>query len=215
MSDLRRVVGLAQERFSALLAEFLATGTTRAQYVRYLSMQYHLTKDVQRYFFGIAANHALKKHRKLRKFLVDFALEEESHFVLAARDIEALGERLLPEPLDVALWHAYFQRHLHDRPFLRLGAAVVLENIAGGSAAPLTKQAMSAPFLNRENTRFLVLHQHETVPHGAQVLDIVSSATLDESEKSDLDAGARAGAIMYLRMARWAVAPEFPNWEPC
>jgi len=67
----------AQDRFASLLSSYLALHpTTRAQYIRYLSFQYHRTKDVQRYFLTIAAHPDLARRRRLRSFLVDFANEE-------------------------------------------------------------------------------------------------------------------------------------------
>lgn len=39
-----------------------------------------------------------------------FAYEEELHYLVAANDLEALGEPLAAEPLDVTPWHDYFGR---------------------------------------------------------------------------------------------------------
>ena len=55
-----------------------------------------------------------------------------------------------------------------------MGAALILENISDGPAKEWVQKALSADFLTRENTKFLVLHQHETLPHGDQLVEAVT-----------------------------------------
>jgi hypothetical protein len=206
LGPLRIQIEAAQALFAQLLETALRAGpVTVDQYCRYLSMQYHLTKDVQAYFFAVAANGALAKRRKLRRFLAEFANEEELHYLVAANDLLAFGRRPLAEPFDVTLWHAYFRSVVGTRPFLRLGAAAILENLSAGVAREPARRALSAPFMTRENTKFLVLHQHETNPHGEQILDALGAETFTDTELDDLFLGARQGTILYLRMAKWAV----------
>ncbi|MFC5496066.1 iron-containing redox enzyme family protein [Caenimonas terrae] len=206
LAPLRTQIAAAQALFAQLLESALRAGPVSIeQYVRYLSMQYHLTKDVQAYFFAAAANSALAKRRKLRRFLSEFANEEELHYLVAANDLLAFGRRPLPEPFDVTLWHSYFRGVVGSRPFLRLGAAAILENLSAGVAREPARRALSAPFMTRENTKFLVLHQHETNPHGEQILQALGAETLTDAELGDLFLGARQGTVLYLRMARWAV----------
>ena len=198
-------IAAAQSLFAELLESALRRGpVTMDQYCRYLSMQYHLTRDVQAYFFAIAANSALAKRRKLRRFLCDFANEEELHYLVAGKDLLALGRQPLPEPFDVTLWHSYFRSVVATRPFLRLGAAAILENISAGVAREPTRRALSGAFMTKDNTKFLVLHQHETLPHGEQILDALAAESFSDAELSDLFLGARQGTVLYLRMARWA-----------
>ena len=92
-----------------------------------------------------------------------------------------------------------------ERPFLRLGAATVLASISGGVARDEVRRALSAPFLGRANSKFLVMHQHETLPHGEQLLDALDAAALDTALVDDLVAGARFATVQYLRMADWAL----------
>ncbi|GAC1601795.1 MAG: hypothetical protein NVS3B2_04940 [Ramlibacter sp.] len=206
LGPLRQQIATAQELFAHVLESATRNGpVTVEQYCRYLSMQYHLARDVQTYFFGIAANASLAKRRKLRRFLCDFANEEELHYLVAGNDLLAFARKPLPEPFDVTLWHSYFRGTVATRPFLRLGAAAILENISAGVAREPSHRALSAPFLTKENTKFLVLHQHETVPHGDQLLDALEAERFSDAELNDLVLGARQGTVMYLRMARWAV----------
>jgi hypothetical protein len=208
LEQLGEEVRNAQLGFARLIDEALQAGPiTIEQYVRYLSMQYHLTKGVQRYFYAAAAHPAFARRAHVRKFLIDFGNEEESHYALAERDIRQLGREILPEPFDVTLWHAYHQAMVAERPFVRLGGTVILENISGGPAAETVKRALKAPFVTRENSRFLSLHQHEGVPHGEEVLDVLNNAQLSADERADLLAGAKRSAVMYLRMAHWALDP--------
>lgn len=206
--ELYACVGDAQERFAELLKSYLVDHpTTIDQYIRYLSFQYHLTKDVQRYFLAIAAHGDLSRRRHLREFLCSFANEEELHYLVAANDLARLGLRPLPMPFDVELWHNYFSKVVVDRPFVRLGAAAILENISDGPAKEWVKKALQGSFLTRDNTKFLVLHQHEVLPHGNQILNAIEEAGLEPRHFADLSEGARKGTVLYLRMAEWAIRP--------
>jgi len=209
MDCLKRSIADAQKIFAQLLRSYLDHhDTTVDQYIRYLSFQYHLTKDVQRYFMAIAAHPDLAKRRRLREFLYRFANEEELHYLVAANDLDKLGLNPLPMPFDVELWHAYFRSIVNERPFVRLGAATVLENISDGEAKPWVKKALRGPYLTAENTKFLFLHQHDVLPHGAQILDAIAEAHLEERHFDNLIDGARKGIVLYLRMAEWAVKPD-------
>lgn len=206
--DLHSSIADAQERFAALLESYLTDHpTTVDQYIRYLSFQYHLTKDVQRYFLAIAAHTDLARRRSLREFLYSFANEEELHYLVAANDLAKLGLRPLPMPFDVELWHTYFSKVVIDRPFVRLGAAAILENISDGPAKAWVRKALNGDFLTRDNTKFLVLHQHETLPHGTQILGAIEDAGLEPRHFADIIEGARKGTVLYLRMAEWAIRP--------
>jgi hypothetical protein len=209
MKDLYAIMTRSQEELANILQSYLVDHETKVdQYVRYLSFQYHLTKGVQRYFMAIAAHADLARRRKLRSFLVNFANEEELHYLVAANDLDKLGLQPLPLPFDVELWHAYFTSIVNERPFVRLGAATILENISGGNARPWVKKALQGPYLDRDNTKFLVLHQHEALPHGDQILEAIAEGGLEERHFDDLIEGARKGTVMYLRMAEWALKPD-------
>jgi hypothetical protein len=203
------IVQEARRRFEVLL-EPLRGGSrlTPAVYQRYLSMEYHLTKDVQRYFITVAAHASLRAMRTLRQFLLDFANEEELHYLVAANDLRKMGLDVLPMPFDAELWHAYFSRIIVDRPFVRLGAAMVLENMASDNNRALLKEVLAQPFLNRENTKFLVLHMHETLPHGQQIVDAIAAQPLSSAQLDDLVEGARKGAVLYLRLTKWALGAD-------
>ncbi|OED36821.1 hypothetical protein AB833_25775 [Chromatiales bacterium (ex Bugula neritina AB1)] len=206
LNQIEALITNAQELFKDKLEGYLVSDTPKIEsYQRYLTFQYHMTKGVQRYFFRVAASPKLARKRKLRKFFTSFANEEELHYLVAASDLRALDLEILPEPFDVSLWHAYFNSVVDERPFIRIGAALILENIADGCAKPAVKQALSADFMNRDNTKFLVLHQHETLPHGDQLVEAVTSASLSDEDLEDLILGARQGTVFYLRMVDWAL----------
>ena len=190
-------------------------GMSREVYVRYLSFQHHLTKGVQRHFLAIAGHPSLAGRRVLRDFLYRFALEEEPHFDIARHDLECMSTEPLPCPLDVRLWWAYFDGVVQTRPFVRLGATCVLENLGAGAGALGHRLLDETPFLNQQNTRFLQIHFHEELPHGDQVFAALRSVALSEHELLDLIEGARTGATLYIRMARWAMGlPELTNDFP-
>jgi thiaminase len=190
---------------------------TRTIYRRYLSMQYHLTRGVQRYFMAAAAHEDLVEMKQLRHFLFAFANEEEQHYLLALNDLSACGEAPTEEPLDVTLWHAYFRSVVQEHPFIRLGAAVILESIADGEAKEAVEISLRAHFLGRDNTNFLRLHKHETLPHGEQMVKALLGSPLQRRHEDDLLTGARQATVMYLRMAHWALSGEdrqFSSPEP-
>jgi hypothetical protein len=202
----------AIERAQTLIADSLirgagGEGATVDQYQRFLSMQYHLTRGVHEYFLECAKHPSMTRRRKLREFLFRFALEEENHYLVAANDLFVMTLDPLSSPIDVILWHAFFRIHTPDKPFWRLGTACVLENLSAGPAADEVTRATSARFLNRENTKFLVLHRHETLPHGKQILEVLCDANLTEQELTELAEGARIGTLFYIRMLEWVLNP--------
>lgn len=208
MHALMDVIAAAQSELAKLLAKALAKGPLSVpQYQRYLSMQYHLTRGVQGYFLRAAAHDDLARKRRLRKFLFDFANEEELHYLVAECDLRRMGLAVLQQPLDVTLWHAHFGAVVDRWPFLRLGAACILENIAGGLAGTMVRKALQAPFLTPENSRFIVLHLHEIQPHGEQILEALASAGPLPAQQDDLATGARQAAVLFLRMMEWVLFP--------
>ena len=200
------IVSQSQAQFRRKLEKLAASGgLTLEQYVRYLSMQFHLTKDVQRHFFR-AASHPSLATTKLRDFLLAFGVEEELHYRIAQKDLENLGAELQPAPLDVQLWWAYFDSIIDSRPFVRLGATCILENLGFGSV-DLAKRLLQAPFISDRTSRFMQIHLHEQLPHGEQILEALAASHLSPGNLSDLAEGAASGAILYLRMVDWALAP--------
>lgn len=180
-------------------------GLTEELYVRYLSMQYHLTRGVQRHFLQLAAHPSLADKRPLRDFLYRFGLEEEPHYKLAEIDLQNLGHKPLPCPLDVSLWWAYFDRIVLTRPLVRLGATCILENLGAGAGDLGHALLDGAAFLKPESMHFLTIHFHEILPHGDQILQAITSVELSKSQVADLVEGANVGAIFYLRFVDWAL----------
>jgi len=173
-------------------------GLSRLAYIRYLQMQYHLTKEVQRYFLTVAAHPCMSGKREYREFLFRFALEEEPHYGIAQKDLADLGALVDDSPLDVRLWHSYFTQIVQSNPYKRLGAASVLETI-GTLASDVIKELLeNAPYLTDSNTRFVVIHMHETLPHGTQFLLELTNSEPSPSEVDDIVSGAIDGGLMYL-----------------
>lgn len=200
------IVAAAQQRLDDLLRAVARDGgLTVGHYVRYLSFQHHLTRNVQRAFLAVAAHETLADRRTLREFLFDFALEEEPHSDIARRDLSELGHEPLPCPLDVKLWWAYFDTVIPRRPFVRLGATCVLENLGAGVSDVARRLLAGAAFITQANSRFIQIHFHEALPHGDQIYTALASARLSAEELEDLRQGAREGSVMYLRMAAWAL----------
>ena len=201
------VVEAAQRRFAAMVGTLpVAEGLPHSVYVRFLSMQHALTKGVQKHFLAMAAHPELQGRTHLRRFLIDFGLEEEPHYALAKQDLDRLGAAVVPPPIDVALWWAYFDGVVPTRPFVRLGATCVLESISAQANPRIRELLANSPFLDASNTKFVVLHQHEVVPHGDQVLGEIERADLTEQQLATLVEGARAAELFYLRMTGWVLS---------
>lgn len=183
-------------------------GLTLEQYVRYLSMQYHLTCNVQKHFFAIASHSSLSTKPRLREFLIAFGLEEEPHYRIAQKDIEHLSQELLPIPLDVKLWWTYFDSIINSRPFVRLGATCVLENLGPGGKDVVKRLLSNTEFITERTSRFIQIHLHEELPHGDQVVDALQKAQLSPEMLNELKEGAQTGAILYLRMLDWALGTD-------
>lgn len=206
MNTILAVVEQAQRIFRQKLEHVEAAGgLTLEQYVRYLSMQFHLTKDVQRHFFIAASHSSLATKGKLREFLVAFGLEEEMHYRIAKRDLENLAQPLLAIPLDVKLWWAYFDSVIYTRPFVRLGATCILENLGSGSSDVAKRLLKNAPFITDRTARFMQIHMHEELPHGTWIIQVLKDTPLDDANLADLTEGAKIGAVLYLRMVDWAL----------
>lgn len=205
MKEVLEIVETAKDAFATHLREVQERGgLTRDMYHRYLSFQYHLTKGVQRHFLKVAGHPRLSGKNRLREFLFRFGLEEEPHYRVAEVDLERMGLDPLPCPLDVSLWWAYFDQIVEHRPFVRLGATCVLENLGTGAGALGHRLLDEASFLSKSNTRFLTIHFHEILPHGDQILGALGSAPLEPLDVEELVEGANIGAILYLRMVAWA-----------
>lgn len=210
MNQIMNVIKNAQEEFKNELSLIDSEkGIPRELYIRYLSMQYHLTKGVIKHFYLCASHESMTDKSRLRDFILGFGREEELHYKIAQQDLKALDREPLPIPLSVELWWAYFDLKVSQKPFIRLGATCVLENISNTSDEIIEKLMKNASYLDNGNTRFIAIHRHGPMsPHGDQILKELSSAKLSEAHLEDLLQGAKVGRHLYLEMARWALHPE-------
>lgn len=207
MKEITAAIENAQHQFrELLLAEKDRQGLTREMYIRFLTMQYHLTKGVQRHFLFIAGHPATAKKRDLRKWLIQFAQEEEFHFEIARMDLENLDAKPGPIPFDTKLWWLFFDDVIVNRPFVRLGATCILENIADGSSDVLDGLIQSSGFLNPKNLKFLTIHRHgPNLAHGDQIIEALAGANLNAEEYADVLEGTRVGTTLYMRFMHWIV----------
>jgi len=197
MKELLNEVELANVHFATKFKNLKEVGISKDQYVRYLQMQYHLTKGVQRTFLAIASHSETRKYRKLRPFLVNFGYEEEMHYKLAESDLAELGQEPSTIPFSVELWWSYQRQVIKTKPIERLGATAVLENI-GNYAAPEIKEVLSSStFLNKKNTTFVNVHMHEELPHGDQILDALSAENFTKEHSEQLVEGAKRAKWLY------------------
>lgn len=209
MKKVEKVLAEAQ----TLLSQMLISAIKRDKsiqvepYVRFLSMQYHMTMNVQKDMFGVASSPALAKHRKLRDFLYKFGLEEEPHYLLAKKDLKDLGFEPLPIPLDVKLWKGYFSRVCSEQPFIRIGGTCVLESIGTGVADVIHGVLKDSTSSINRSSRFLRIHLHtdEGFNHGEQVMEALEISKLSPAEWQQIEVGAKEAKVMYLRMMYWVL----------
>jgi len=184
------------------------SGFSLEQYTRYLQMQYHLVKDVQKQFYQIAAHPDIFNKGSFRRFLLEFGTEEGPHYRMAERDLNNLQQQNGDCPLDVKLWWCYFEQVVKEKPLMRLGATCILENI-GSAVGDLVDSAINKTiFLNKKNTTFLILHKHEVVNHGDLILDELEKARLDDAEYADVMNGLTESRTMVLRIFHWVLYGE-------
>lgn len=202
---IERSIRRSQDTLNDLL-DWIANsgGFTRERYVRFLNMQYHLVRNVQSHFYAVAGNARLMNYKGLREFLVRFAHEEELHYLLAQKDLEHLGEPLQECPKEVVVWRRFYESTMEEYPFWRLGATVILENIAGASDAKIVG-LMAQPFINPKTSVFLTVHRHRELNHGDQVLEAFASAKLSAADLSELEYGAELSVDLYTSILEAAV----------
>jgi len=182
------------------------------QYTRFLTMQHFLTKNVLKEFYDAAGHGDLYNRKSLRQFLVKFGEEEEPHPALATEDAKNLGREIGDRPIDVVLWKTYFEKTIKERPFIRIGATCVLENIADPSTSDILKLLENTPELNESNTQFIRLHMHDAdLPHGDEIYEALESVELSADEIADLEFGARIGRKIYVQFADWIISGEELN----
>ncbi len=203
-STLLSVVEESRVEFRSMLESMKANDGSMPKelYARYLNFQYHLTNGVQRHFFLAASHPDLSSKKSLRDFLFKFGNEEEPHFEIALKDLKNLGfDGTAEAPFDVQLWWAYFNSVIYERPFLRLGATCILENISAGSNDLIQSMFQKSDYITSRNSVFFRIHRHdETLPHGEEILNALKNANLNESQYIDLVNGAKRGWILYSRM---------------
>jgi len=203
-STLMGVVEEAKAEFRSILESMMTSeGAMPIEiYKSYLNLQYHLTNGVQRHFFIAASHPDLSAKRPLREFLFRFGNEEEPHYEIALRDLTNLGFQATQEPpFDVQLWWAYFNSVIYDRPFLRLGATCILENIGSGANDLINSMFKHSKYLTPRNSVFFRIHRHDdSLPHGEEILNALKNANLSSAQYADLVDGAKRGWILYSRM---------------
>ncbi len=207
-ADVLAAVKNSQQRFKDKLKNLIETSNSLSeeQYVRYLSMQYHLTKGVQRHFFTAASHPDIVVRKNLRDFLWKFGIEEEPHFQIAQKDLQNMKRTPVAKPFDVHIWWMFFDSIINERPFIRLGATCVLENLSDGAKEQVNHIFSNAPYITPKNFRFFAIHKHEeNLNHGDQILAALESARLDQDELKDVVYGTNIGTEMYMRMVDWVL----------
>jgi hypothetical protein len=208
LTRIRQIVEKAGDLFKQRMESLKANGGTipKEKYIRYLSMQYHLTKDVQRPFMICASHPSLARRKPLREFLFKFALEEEPHYMVAKKDLENMGIEPLPIPAETEIWWAYFNSIIFEKPLIRLGATCVLENIGIKSHSVIDELFAKADYLTKTNTVFFQIHKHgPNLNHGAEIFEALEEADLNEEMLGDCIKGAKIGTKLYMDMADWAL----------
>ncbi len=207
MDDIRKEIVSAQNEFRNKISMLKEKGgLTKQRYGRFLTCQYHLTQGVQNHFYRIAANSEMAKRPKFRDWLVKFGKEEEFHFKVAEKDLQALDMVPGECPIDVKLWWLYFDSVVDERPFVRLGGTCILENISDKSADLLDEMIATSEFMTKENTRFLTIHRHgPNLAHGEEIIEALTQAKLTEQDSKDLIDGCRYAKTFYLRFLHWMV----------
>jgi hypothetical protein len=189
LAPMLRVVEAARSRFHLLLADLAARGgLTLEQYRRYVVVRRYLTRTIRQEFLTVASHPRLADRRTLRDFLIRIAVEDEPEIDDRFGSLSARPCDDTECPLDVRLWSTCFQEVAPVRPFLALGAACVLQHLGTEPNHGAEGEALVGMTARGDRMR----HALEAVP-------------LMPAEIDDLAQGAADGAVMYLRMERWAL----------
>lgn len=204
--ELEYLIDRAQRAAGALIGEYMSlNGSLLPGYQRFLSAHYHLTRDIQKQFFHFSTSPKMARHTGLRQFFLYIPEPDDMHFACAASDLQAMDLETLPEPLDVALWRSYFDNSGDSRPFLRIGAALALENALTGKARNDAARALQGAFMTERNTSLLRLMHRGGALHGVPLMEALGAAELDAAEIADLVMGLRQGTVLYLRILNWTL----------
>lgn len=172
--------------------------------IQLLSIHLHLLENIQRHFLICASHPDLAHRRALRKTLVDFANEEEHFAELIHKDLKELKATPLPAPFEVELWWAYFDKQVYTHPFLRIGAALIYENLPE-KAKDTISRLTHAPYLNPNNTHFFsALHRNHALSHGAELLASLQGARLENHHIDQLKEGATKGFFLLEKIIQKA-----------
>jgi hypothetical protein len=204
----------AQNNFKDFLEKVAArspNGVEKNHYCRYLSMQYNLVRGVQKHFYRLAANPDVRQYKALPSFLLSFADEEELHYKIAEQDLLALNAKPLPPNLDVKLWWLYFDSVIDSRPFVRLGATCILENIAAKSDNLIMSLIKNSTYLNLDNTKFIQVHRHQENDHGNNIIEIINGSDLKSTHVVDLEEGTDVASKFFMRFMGWSFEMVPPN----
>jgi hypothetical protein len=173
---------------------------SRDAYIQFLSDQAYMVHDVCGQMLSIASHPSMFRRPLLRRFLIEFGLEEETHHRVAESDIRQLGGEPAKPSLDAKLWFMYFASLAQEEPIRRIGASIVLESI-GNEIGPLVQSIFAkATFLGDSSTRFVRAHLHEDVPHGDQLLEALGSSDWTSEEIAELTDGIAEAGILLGRL---------------
>lgn len=179
----------AQAAYREQLVRTIATGgLTRERCARLLAMRCHLGAS-GRWCAAVVDHPRITRLPVLRGGLLARAADVGPTW----NDLARLGVSALPPLPEIGVWHAYFRGA--DWPFLRLGAATVLEEIGAGADGLLAEaMRIAAPAA--------ALHGAVAALHASQggLAALLARAVHHESDWREVAAGAQAGAALYLRM---------------
>ena len=95
---------------------------------------------MQQEFYTAAGVPDFNDRRRLRRFLIKFAEEEEPHYAIAADDLSLLGLKVTDIPIDVLLWKTFFESSASERPSTpeqpRMGPNLPDSRMSAGHESP-------------------------------------------------------------------------------
>ena len=184
----------------------LQQGTLQKKsYIAYLRETYHLIRHTTT-VFARAASYLPDRHRALRGWLIQQALDEHNHDLLCIKDLEALGEEpatfLAAQPRRGA-WNLITQTfHIAQAaPVSMLGYMLTTEGIGAAFAARGADLLTSSAYGYRSNqVTFLRAHGGFDSKHAEEVKKMMNDLDADEQTKESILAVRRASITSYAQM---------------
>jgi hypothetical protein len=180
----------------------------RPHYAAFLRETYHYTRRSALIQASTLAHFQVKRRALVRPFL-RHALDEESHYLLCAEDLKALGygtlvESTNPLPTTEGYLGFIFSRIAFVEPIAYVGYLYHLEALAAEVGPVAVKAFAAASDIGKGALRFLTVHAHEDPDHVKDLEAVLAKADVTAADEDEIVYAARTAGALYATMVEAA-----------